>query len=67
MGGTEHVVLAQCGDRQGGEGTIGLAVPFANGVQDVLSGNIDHLLRLDYKEKSSWFLSFPTDVLSSDA
>lgn len=35
-----------------------LAVPFANGVQKVLSGNIDHLLRLDYKEKSSWFLSF---------
>lgn len=43
-------MLAQCGNRQGGDGTRGLAVPFANGVQEVPSGYIDHLLRLGRRE-----------------
>lgn len=52
-------MLAQSGDRQGGEGTVGIPVPCADGVQEVLSGCEDHLLRLiekGRKETNFWFL-----------
>lgn len=41
----EHVLLAQCGNGQAWEGTMGLTVPSANAVQEALSGYADHLLR----------------------